>query len=353
MNPRRVGILLGKELVHGPKNFVFIMALVVPVVISLVASLLFGTLFADKPKLGIADEGDSQMARLAAQVDSLIVQKYTSTGELRQAVETGAVDLGIALPQGFDGLVVNGEKVRLLAYVWGESLLKHRAILGTTIVVLVREIAGQESPVEIVTTTLGDAESVPWEERLLPFIVLLAIVVGGSMVPATSLVDEKQKRTLGALTVTPASLGDVFLTKGLLGAILSLFMGVLTLVLNRAFGGQPLLLLLLLSLGAIVAAAFGVLLGALVKDVNTLFATFKSIGVILYAPALIYLFPGIPQWIARIFPTYYIIAPIIEVSQRGGDWSDVAPQVVVLVGIILALFGVVAVVARRMRQQEI
>lgn len=353
MNLRRVGILLGKELVHGPKNFVFIMALGVPVVISLVASLLFGTLFSDKPKLGIADEGDSQMARLAAQVDSLIVQEYASTGELRRAVETGAVDLGIALPQGFDDLVVHGEKASLPAYVWGESLLKHRAILGTTIVVLVREIAGQEAPVEIVTTTLGDAESVPWEERLLPFIVLLAVIVGGSMVPATSLVNEKQKRTLGALTITPASLGDVFLTKGLLGAILSLFMGVLILVLNRAFGGQPLLLLLLLSLGAIVAAAFGVLLGALVKDVNTLFATFKSIGVILYAPALIYLFPGIPQWIAKIFPTYYIIAPIIEISQRGGDWSDVAPQVVVLVGIILALFGVVAVVARRMRQQEI
>lgn len=90
------------------------------------------------------------------------------------------------------------------------------------------------------------------------------------MVPATSLVEEKQKQTLTALTTTPTSLEEVLLAKGLLGVILSLVVGVLILVMNRALGVQPLLLLLVLGLGAAMAAAFGVLLGVYVKDINTL-----------------------------------------------------------------------------------
>ncbi len=59
MSLKRVSILLGKDLIHGPKNFIFVMALVAPVLISLLLSLIFGTLFTEKPKLGIADEGSS------------------------------------------------------------------------------------------------------------------------------------------------------------------------------------------------------------------------------------------------------------------------------------------------------
>jgi ABC-2 type transport system permease protein len=352
MSPRRVGVLFGKEVLHGPKNFIFIFALVVPVVLSLVMSLLFGTLFSGKPRLGIADEGNSQLPRLAAGLDSLILKQYATAAELRQAVERGAVDLGIALPPGFDDQLKEGKTAQMAAYVWGQSLLKNRAVLGTTFVVLVREIAGQEAPVEIVPVTLGDAESAPWEERLLPLVVLMAVVLGGSMVPATSLVNEKQKRTLGAVVVTPTSLSDVFVAKALVGAILGLLTGALTLAINRAWGGQPLLLLLVLALGAVVAAIFGVLLGALVKDVNSLFATLKAIGILLYAPAFLYLFPEIPEWIGRIFPTYYLIAPVVEITQRGATWADVGWQILVLVVLIVTLMGATAFVAGKMRLQE-
>jgi ABC-2 type transport system permease protein len=352
MNPRRVAVLFGKEVLHGPKNFVFIFALVVPLVLSLVMSLLFGTLFSGRPRLGIADEGHSQLPRLAAGLDSLILKQYATATELRQAVERGAVDLGIALPPGFDERLQQGDPAGLAAYIWGQSLLKNRAVLGTTFVVLVRQIAGQETPVEIVPETLGDADSTPWEQRLLPLVVLMAVVLGGSMVPATSLVNEKQKRTLGAVVVTPASLADVFFAKVLVGAILGLLTGTLTLAINRAWGAQPALLLLVLALGAILAAVFGILLGAFVKDVNSLFATLKAIGILLYAPAFLYLFPEIPEWIGRIFPTYYLIAPVVEITQRGGTWADVAWQLAVLVVLIAALIGATALVAGKMRLQE-
>jgi ABC-2 type transport system permease protein len=113
-------------------------------------------------------------------------------------------------------------------------------------------------------------------------------------------VDEKHKHTLTALTVTPATLGEVLFT----------------------------------------------------KDITSLFGTIKVMGTFLYAPALIYLFPQIPAWIGRLFPTYYVVQPVVEITQQGGTWSDVAFEVLVLAGLLVALLGAVAVAARRAQQRE-
>ena len=349
MSARRVGVLLVKEFRRGATNFIFIFALVVPIVFSLVLSLLFGSFFSGKPKLGVADLGSSDLVTQAQAVDSVIVTEYESDAALREAVQSGVVDLGLTLPANFDTAVQTGDSVEIEAYIWGESLMQDRAILGTSIAVWIRTIAGQEKPVEIVTTTLGDG-AVPWQERLLPFVVLITLMIGGIMVPATSLVEEKMKRTLTAVTTTPTSIGEVYLAKGLLGVIIGIVMGVVILAMNRAFGSQPLLLVGLLALGGVMASTFGILLGILLKDINSLFATIKGIGILLYAPAIVYLFPTLPEWVARIFPTYYIIGPIVDVTQQGATFGDVAPDLAILLAIILLLVGIVAFLSRRGRQ---
>jgi ABC-2 type transport system permease protein len=352
MSLRRVGVLLSKEFRYGSKSFIFIIAIGMPLVLSLVLSLVFGTIFSEKARLGISDNGDSQITQMVIESDSIIGREYDSPDRLRKAVEDGEVDMGIVLPADFDNLVMQEQTTEITAYVWGESLAKHRIVLGATIANMIREVAGQEVPVEITTTTLGDAESIPWNDRLLPLIVLMAIVFGGIMIPATSLVDEKQKRTLSALAITPASLGEIFLSKGLVGVTVSTFMGVLILVLNQAIGAQTPLLIGMLALGAVMASTFGIMLGVFARDVTSLFATTKAIGILLYAPAFVYLFPEIPQWVGRIFPTYYIVQPVVEISQQGGTWSDVAPEAFVLIGLILAMIGIVGVLARRTTQRE-
>jgi hypothetical protein len=60
MKARRVAVLVGKELVYGSKNLMFIFAVVIPLLFSLIISLLVGTLFAGKPRLGVADLGSSR-----------------------------------------------------------------------------------------------------------------------------------------------------------------------------------------------------------------------------------------------------------------------------------------------------
>ena len=65
----------------------------------------------------------------------------------------------------------------------------------------------------------------------------------------------------------------------------------------------------------------------------------KGLGIFLYAPALVYMFPEIPAWIGKIFPTYYIIQPVMDIIQDGAGWMDVLPNL----GILAALTATLAV----------
>ena len=349
MNARRIFILLRKELVSGPKNFFFIFAVAVPVITSLVISLLFGELFSGKPQVGLFAPSGSQLVDLVLEADYVVGSVYESVAELKTAVSTGAVDMGLALPNDFDTLLQANEHVDATLFVHGQSLLKNRIVIGGLLGNSIVAVGNRDLPVSVQSVSLGQGNNTAWYERMVPLLVLMAVVLGGSIVPAGSLVEEKQNRTLGALTATPTSPGDVFLAKGLLGVMVSIVMGIVILLLNRAFGVHPGLLIFILLLSAMLAATFGILLGSLTKDVNALFAVVKVSGALLYAPALIYLFPDVPQWIARVFPTYYIIGPIIEITQNGGSWSTIWPDVTILMVLIGLMLAGLALVINRTR----
>ncbi|RKX77541.1 MAG: ABC transporter permease [Spirochaetes bacterium] len=352
MSLKLTGVLLGKELFTGPKNFIFVWVILAPVAISFVISLIFGTLFTEQPRLGIVDEGGSQLTVIVSKSVAVNMREYSSVDGLKRAVKSGSVDMGVVLPEGFDDSVKKGEKTSISALIWGESSSRNRTILSVTIINLVREIAGQEPPVEVRSITLGDEVTIPWNERLLPLIVIMAVFLGGIFLPATSIIGEKEKGTLTALLVTPATPEDVFLAKGIVGIVLSLISGVVILLLNRAFGTRPLLLLMVLALGAVMAAELGLLMGVVLKDITTLFAVWKLGGILLFGPAFIYMFPGIPQWVGKLFPTYYIVQPIVEISQYGAGWETIATSVYILIAIDLLMIGLVAMFLKRARRLE-
>ena len=350
MSLRRIGVLLGKEIRYGARGYIFIIAIVLPLVLSLLLNLIFGTLFSEKARLGIYDEGASQAVGILEANPSLTVKLYDDDAGLRSAVESGAVDLGVVFPPGLDAALTSNTPADLAGYIWGEGLAKDRITAGVALTDAFREVAGLEAPVSINSVTLGGEAGIPWNDRLLPLIVLMSVFLGGLMLPATSVITEKARRTMNALLVTPASVGEVLFSKGLIGLAVSLFMGVFILLINQAFGVHPLLLLTVLALGGLMAVEIGLLLGIFVKDFATLFAIWKSGGIILFAPIIVYLFPGIPGWVGNIFPTYYFVQPLVDISQSGAGWSEVALNTFVLLGLDAVLVVVLAAVLQRTRR---
>ena len=353
MNLRLISVLLRKEILQGPKDYLFVMVFVAPVVITLVFSAAFGTLFAHTPTLGVADMGSSDLVPLIETLPSVDSTLYATEAELTDAVARGAVDSGLVLAGDFDSTILKGEKIELPIYFWGESLAQDRLILRAAVTSAIRNLVGQEAPVAIKSISLGDEENIPWSDRMLPFVVLMTVAFAGLGLSGMSLVNEKEKRTIGALAITPATMREIFLTKAMVGTIIGTFMGVVILIMNRALGEQPGLLIMLLFLGSAMASGIGLLMAALFDDSTTFFAGMKGFGIFLYAPAFVYMFPGIPHWIGNIFPTYYIVEPIVEISQRGGGWSAIAVDTIILIGLNVLLVAALGITVHRKPQYAV
>ncbi|RJQ37016.1 MAG: ABC transporter permease [Dehalococcoidia bacterium] len=352
MSLKRVWALIKTEVFHGPKDVVFVMAVVMPVLLALFVNLAFGEIFTDRAKLGIYDEGNSPIVSRLQSVESIDIEIYYVEADLRAATASGALDMGVVLPADFDNGLATGT-VRLKAYVWGESLARNRSVIPIAIADAVRGMTGSELPVNIETVALGDESSLPWSDRFLPLIVIMAVFLGGMMLPASSLIHEKQRRTLEALNVTPATIGDIFIAKGIIGAVLAIVMGVLTLAISTSFGSSPLALVLVLALGAIMAVEIGLILGAYIGDINTLFAFWKFGGLLLFGPAIVFMFPQIPSWVGYIFPTFYVIRPVTDMTVMGLGFGQVALYVWILVAIVAVMGLAVTSVVRRLSTQAL
>ena len=120
-----------------------------------------------------------------------------------------------------------------------------------------------------------------------------------------------------------------------------------------SFGSSPLALVLVLGLGAILAAEIGLIAGAFIKDMNTLFATWKFGGLLLFGPAIVFMFPQIPSWVGYIFPTFYVVKPVVDLSVSGLGFSSVAIYVVILIAIVVVMALVVMSIVRRLSVQAL
>jgi ABC-2 type transport system permease protein len=346
MNLKRVFKILFKDFSVGPRKPFFIWALVLPFVLTLLFQFAFGSLFEPKPRLGIVDFGNSAVTTEVKELEGFEVSILSDVDELLDQVENHDLDAGLVLSPDFDVAVKSGQKPLLELYISGESLASNRIIISVAALEVIRDLEGGEAPVDIQTIYFGEP-GLPISIRLVPIIVFYALVMAGIWVPSSSLVEEKENGTLTALLVTPAMVSEVLIAKWMLGFIFAVFLAAATLLLNRAFGPRPLEVMLVVMIAASLNAMIGILIGIYAKTATMLFALIKSLGFFLFIPVIFYLFPEWPQWIAKLFPLYWIIKPIWEVSVMGEPLASVWFETLIAIAITLVLIPPVYLLKKR------
>jgi predicted permease len=98
-------------------------------------------------------------------------------------------------------------------------------------------------------------------------------------------------------------------------------------------------------------AELGLMLGLWAKDISSMYTAVKAGGILVFLPVIFVLFPGLPQWVPRLVPTYYFLVPIYDLAVGGSDFGDVTVELVVAIAICVALLPVLAWVARRSERQ--
>jgi len=351
MNVHRAWDVCARELKLSPRSPLVFFAIAMPLLITFLVSSVFGSLFDVSPELAIVDLGDSVVTAAAVELEGIETTVITDASTLRQRVEEHDFDAGIVLPAGFDADVAAGGHPDLEFYVSGESLASTRIILAVTTLELVRGVEGSDPSVTVIVTPVGDQDFVPISDRFLPLMVIYAVMVAAMFLPAASLVDERENRTLDAVLVTPTRMSEVLVGKGTYAVVLAVILGVVTLALNGALAGQPLTMTLILFVGSVMLMLMGLALGLWARDITTMYTAIKAGGIIIFLPVIFTLFPGLPQWIPKLVPTYYFLQPIYDVAIHGQSLGDVMPELLIAVVICIALVPLVGWVARRSEHQ--
>jgi ABC-2 type transport system permease protein len=339
--------VLRKDLRLGPRSPVFLWVLLLPLLITLVIQVSFGDLFDPRPRLGIVDRGDSAITAGAQELEGTELTLLDDADELTRRVEANDLDAGLVLPAGFDEDVRSGARPPLEFFVGGESLASNRIILTVTTIDLIREVEGRPSPVDVEVMPIGE-DVLPLTVRLVPFIVMYSLLIAGVFLPSFSLADEREKHTLEALLVTPLRLSEVVAAKGILGFTLAIAMALVTLWINGALAAQAVALAAVLVVAGVMLVEIGLIYGTASKNVTGVFTLIKGTGFILLAPTVFYVFPDWPQWIAKIFPTYWVINPVYEVIINGAGLDAVWVELTIAVGVIVVLVAPIMLLARRL-----
>jgi ABC-2 type transport system permease protein len=335
--------------------------LFIPLLVALVFALLGGTFGSRTARLLVYNPGGSAVERvLSAAFAPAQITRAATAAQVEAAFAPGApgsYSAGLVVPADFEATARAGGQAHLGLYLNGAEVdAQQQALLQRALSDYARGLAQPVSPVAIQTTTLPTPDPIGGSLLFGPFYALLAVttsfVVGVSLMP-NLVVEEKERKTLWMLLVSPASLADVVAGKLLVGFSYQLGLSLVTLAVQQAFVGQVGVVLLFVVLGA----AFGVALGLLV---GSLFRTSASTGLFTGLIALVYFFPaflagpfahffiGSPLlWIVRLVPTYYLAEGLLSGLQQQATAGGVALESSVVLGTTLALFGAAVWTLRR------
>ncbi|MBD3278976.1 MAG: ABC transporter permease subunit [Candidatus Aegiribacteria sp.] len=162
-------------------------------------------------------------------------------------------------------------------------------------------------------------------DRLRPMLVVMILFIEALALAGLVSV-EIQHRTVSAVLVTPASMGDFLVAKCLTGIILAMFQAFVFLFATGPFSVNLIPVSLLILSGAMMASAVGMLSGAGGRDfLGTMF-----FGILLLVPMMIpaiaSLFPGRSPLIIRLLPSYGLIEGAGGTIGEGLGWEFAAPH---------------------------
>lgn len=238
-------------------------------------------------------------------------------------------DIGIAFPDGFITDIAAG-KSDLTVTVYSQAGIGEE--IQSAMQSFVREaayqIAGRELPVGMPdedTIVLGDdrvGDQVTMQERMRPMLLFMVLLME-TFSMASLISTEVLQRTVTAVLVTPAKVGDFLAAKTIFGTVMSLSQA---LIILAFVGGLTTtnwsLILTVLVMGAIMFTGIALFVGAAGKDFMGQLFYAMLLTVPLLIPAISVMFPGTAAPWVKVLPSYPIIRVLVDATVYGGTWAD-------------------------------
>lgn len=354
MNFSVVSAITRKDVVDAIRHRYLLTALVTP----LFAALLFRVMLPGGDGRSILnvvvhDAGSSALVAELARTPRLGVIAVTSADAIAGDVEKRKAIGGLVVPANFDADLAAGKQPQLTVYVNNEKTVFEQAAFRRILDQMVRAAAKQPEPANLVWVDVGEAKedqirgASALDQMLLPLLLILTFGMTGAFVVPLLIVEEKEKRTLDFLLSSPASLNEIIAGKALTGAVYTLLIAGLLLVINRHLIRDWPLTLSTMVLGLLFVVGVGLVIGSLLNNTMQVNTWASVVLIVLLTPS----FPmiGLSGWFdkaMRVVPTYYL-AEALKLSMAGTMSTRLWVYLAVLLGCTLVVFAAAAWALRR------
>lgn len=284
--------------------------------------------------------------------EGLRLHTYESEAALREAVEAGDEQVGVALPADFVQQLATGEKPQAVIYFKSDLPDEYRSAYELLLEELGYMFAGIPLHLEVEEVLLGPdmaGQQAPPRQRMLPlFAVFILMVETWGLAALIS--SEVENGTLRALLVTPLTVPGLFLSKGTTGVLMAFVQVLFLLGITGGLRNEPLLVVAALLLGSLLVTGIGFLIASVARDMMSVLAWGMLAVIVLAIPSFNILLPGLTTGWVKAIPSYYLVDTIYRTINFGAGWRELSAGLLALLAFAAAFFGLgVFAFERRLR----
>ncbi|MBW8011466.1 MAG: ABC transporter permease [Chloroflexi bacterium] len=213
----------------------------------------------------IYDASNSSLSSAFEESPSYRMRAAGSPQELNDFMSEGDEgSLGFAIPVGYDDIVEIGGHPELAGYVMWEHRFR-AAELATEFEQHILELTNQTVSIKAENIVHHNPNSMG-AIRMVSITPVIIIFFTALLLVPNLLFEEKQSKTLDALLVSPASVGQVVIAKAIVGLFYSLLIVAFAMLINWKFVTQWGLIIFVGIIGSLFAVGLGLMMGILVDD---------------------------------------------------------------------------------------
>ena len=314
-----------------------------------------------------------ELVAFLEETEDVDVKRYSSEGDLVDAVERGRVEAGLVVPRGYDATLRDGNDVKLRFFGRPGSLAQQ---LRTTVEAAVGQqsmrlraarfaasqglapgdaldraarAAAAVSGVQVRSTRVGET---PFGEETGTFdqgasTQLLLFIFLNSLTGAIGLIETRRLGMARRMLSTPTATRTILLGEALGRWSIALVQGLIIMLSSTLiFGvdwGNPVGAALVLIVFSLVGAGAGMLLGSVLNNDQQAIpvALLLGLGLAALGGSMIPLeiFPDTMKTIAHFTPHAWGNDAFSELVRRNGEVADILPELAVLAGFAVVLLS--------------
>ncbi|HEY7349440.1 MAG TPA: ABC transporter permease [Ktedonobacterales bacterium] len=254
--------------------------------------------------------------------------------------------VGLVVPPDFEASLRAEQRPALHLYLNGDDINNQQSQLLQSALANYSRAVVSPAPITLSASTINPPSTHSIADFLVGFYALASLLssffVGMAVVPGL-IIEEKEKKTLRMLMVSPASWVDVISAKLLVALGYQLLLSLIALGIARGFMGQIPLLLVFVLLGSLFSVALGALAGCIFKSQGAL-GGFSGIAMILFIVPIFFsdqielVGNNLVSQMIKVLPTYWLGEGIARALRSQTTLESILLDAGIVVGSTLLIF---------------